>query len=250
MQKIIIKNDCDFSLEYLADDSGHIYSPYKKGFMTEHKDKDGYLKVNLSLKNKGRQHPFPVHRLILETFVPVEDMDKLQVDHIDGDKTNNNINNLRWTTCKENINNPNTLKNARANNQNGAKNLMAKFNAESILHLINDCNSGEYKQKEILEKYNINRETLRKILNRISYIQETENLVIAPNFIQDYSRDVSGEKNPKSKLTESQVLEIVDKIKQGLSYPVIAAEYNVSVSTISSIKRKKTWKELTKNIEF
>ena len=141
MQKIIIKNDCDFSLEYLADDSGHIYSPYKKGFMTEHKDKDGYLKVNLSLKNKGRQHPFPVHRLILETFVPVEDMDKLQVDHIDGDKTNNNINNLRWTTCKENINNPNKLKEMNKNSMEYLSGLSWEKTTEEFIKILDKVKS-------------------------------------------------------------------------------------------------------------
>ena len=44
-----------------------------------------------------------VHRLVLETFKPIPDYKSLVVNHIDGDKTNNNLNNLEWCTQKYNI---------------------------------------------------------------------------------------------------------------------------------------------------
>jgi len=42
-----------------------------------------------------------VHRLVLQTFNPTED-ETLMVDHIDGVKSNNKLENLRWVTAKEN----------------------------------------------------------------------------------------------------------------------------------------------------
>ena len=50
-----------------------------------------------------------VHRMVAETFIPNTD-NKPEVDHIDGNKHNNNVNNLRWVTSSENKRNTITYK--------------------------------------------------------------------------------------------------------------------------------------------
>lgn len=57
----------------------------------------GYLLVDLSTKKRGVK----VHRLVAMAFLPNPE-NKPQVNHIDGDKTNNNLNNLQWVTNGEN----------------------------------------------------------------------------------------------------------------------------------------------------
>lgn len=74
----------------------------------------GYLKITFSNKYKKEIHR--INRLEAITFglsipehlknVPIE---KLDVEHIDGNRKNNRLDNLRWTTHKENCNNPITL---------------------------------------------------------------------------------------------------------------------------------------------
>lgn len=60
----------------------------------------GYLSVMLYKNNKGRRHN--VHRLVAEAFIP--NLHNLsQVNHIDGDKTNNRVDNLEWCTQSENM---------------------------------------------------------------------------------------------------------------------------------------------------
>lgn len=66
-------------------------------------DKHGYKRVRLC-KDKA-VFSTGIHRLVMMSFCPVDDMDKLEVDHIDGDKSNNTLSNLRWVTHEENLSN-------------------------------------------------------------------------------------------------------------------------------------------------
>lgn len=65
--------------------------------------KDGYHIVSLYSKKLKRCKSLNVHRLVCLAFLKNEDL-KPQVNHIDGDKSNNSIFNLEWVTAKENIN--------------------------------------------------------------------------------------------------------------------------------------------------
>lgn len=67
------------------------------------KTKRGYLQVDLRVDNTKRA--FAVHRLVAKAFIPNPD-NKPEIDHIDGDPTNNHVWNLRWVTHAENMNNP------------------------------------------------------------------------------------------------------------------------------------------------
>lgn len=62
----------------------------------------GYHFVSLYKQGKGVQEY--VHQLVAKAFIPNPE-NKNCVDHIDNNKSNNNANNLRWVTHKENMNN-------------------------------------------------------------------------------------------------------------------------------------------------
>ena len=84
---------CKYPLRYnyYVTDDGQVWSQRTNKFLKQHKDKDGYMKVRLCCSDlePGKTHTFSVHRLIMENFKPVANMNNLQVNHIDGDKTNN-----------------------------------------------------------------------------------------------------------------------------------------------------------------
>ena len=59
--------------------------------------------VQISLFQNGKRKPVLVHRLVAENFLKNKE-NKPYVNHIDGNKLNNKMDNLEWCTCQENIN--------------------------------------------------------------------------------------------------------------------------------------------------
>lgn len=94
--------------------------------------KAGYNRVVLSLID-GSQRSFMVHRLVLMAFNPIDNYENFQVNHIDGNKLNNNISNLEWCTASENQKHAVKMGlNWRVNNQNGEKNHNAKLTKNDV----------------------------------------------------------------------------------------------------------------------
>ncbi len=77
------------------------YSVSNKGRIR--KDSTGQIMV--TSKNLGYERitiSKHVHRLVAEAFLPKDETGKTWVDHIDGNRSNNNVENLRWVTPSEN----------------------------------------------------------------------------------------------------------------------------------------------------
>jgi hypothetical protein len=77
---------------------GSVLGPKGK-FLNPWIGRGGYLKV--CLKNNGRKRWVYVHRLVCENFI-ANPLDKKEINHKDGDKLNNNSDNLEWVTRSEN----------------------------------------------------------------------------------------------------------------------------------------------------
>ena len=115
----------------------------------------GYNEVHLHKNNKTKI--YKVHRLVAQAFI--KNPNNLPcVNHIDENKTNNNVNNLEWCTYKYN-NNYGTKK-----NRQGEKN---KNENNPNSHKILCVNTGEIFEcvKFAAEKYNISRQTISHCLN-------------------------------------------------------------------------------------
>lgn len=85
-------------------------------------NKTGYCIVGLTIN--GKYKTCYVHRLVAETFIPNTD-NKICIDHINTDRTDNRAENLRWCTHKENSNNPLT-KQKMINAQKGRESLSTR----------------------------------------------------------------------------------------------------------------------------
>jgi hypothetical protein len=85
---------------YQISDSGEIFSTKTKRIIIQAFDKDGYVRT--SLYRNGKRINVKAHRLVAIAFIPNPE-NKPIINHKDGDKTNNNVENLEWCTQSENV---------------------------------------------------------------------------------------------------------------------------------------------------
>ena len=103
-----MKDVVGYEGRYRVDAVGNVYSVVSGKFLSGFLNHKGYRKVELWNEAGEKKHKF-VHRILWETYngnVPVG----FQIDHIDRDKLNNNLSNLRVVTPKENVRNSSVFK--------------------------------------------------------------------------------------------------------------------------------------------
>lgn len=96
MRNIEMKNIPNTNERYYATSDGHIYDKKRNKLVAENKCKRGWLKCHIWFNN--RRITICVHRLIMYAFVGIS---TLTVNHKDGNKENNSINNLEYMTVQE-----------------------------------------------------------------------------------------------------------------------------------------------------
>jgi hypothetical protein len=87
---------------YLIYQDGKVYDEMKQRFMCiSYASKNRKYATVAIVTNEKRTHKY-IHRLLAETFIPNPE-NKPQVNHKDGNPLNNQLDNLEWVTCKENL---------------------------------------------------------------------------------------------------------------------------------------------------
>ena len=127
------------------------------------KSKKGYLRVSLS-KNKIKFNT-SVHRLIALSFIPNPD-NKPQVNHINGIKDDNRIENLEWCTNRENI--IHAIKSNLSNFNYGEKHHSSKLSNNDVFKVRHLHKLG-LTCKELAADYNVSQTAMSKILRNITY---------------------------------------------------------------------------------
>ena len=155
--------------------------------LTPHPNGAGYLSVSLN------GHPRRIHRLIAENFIP-NPLNKPCVNHIDGNKLNNNISNLEWCTQSENV------KHAFATGLKVPANLKAEDCPWSRLcwddiHYIRDNyipRDPEFGQRALSEKFDISQQMVSSIIKNERWVDdnyEYTNKQKQTSFLYSYQLD-------------------------------------------------------------
>lgn len=77
---------------------------YRERILSLFHSRQGYVYIVLTKDNKPIREA--VHRLVAKAFISNMDKARTHIDHIDGDRANNTVLNIRWVTRAENMHNP------------------------------------------------------------------------------------------------------------------------------------------------
>lgn len=150
--------------------------PVKETVLRAAKDKKGYLRVGLSIDRK--LVTMKVHRLVAECFIE-NPYGLPQVNHKDGNKQNNNVENLEWVTNSQNILHAfkaGLIKNIygkvddKKNFPRGEKNHRSKLTYEKVNAARIKRNNGESFQS-IANEFGVCKKTIMQAIKGKTWIQ-------------------------------------------------------------------------------
>ena len=129
-------------------------------------NKNGYVQVGLS-KN-GIRKSLKVHSLVAKAFLK-EITGKKEVNHKDGNKLNNHIDNLEWCNRSENV--LHAFRSGLKTKPKGAKNGQSKITSKEVLEIrsIYKGRGNGPSLDKIAEMYNLGRSQVTRIVKRQSW---------------------------------------------------------------------------------
>jgi len=154
---------------YAITDKGEVWAYPKTSYYNFGRWKDGrFLKSWLIgngykmviLYKEGIRKNFLVHRLVAMSFVPNPNGFN-EVNHIDGDRLNNNFSNLEWVDSKSN------KKHAWEKglyNHKGSNHYLSRFTDKDIRKIRNIFNAGKMSQRSIARQYGVHQMTISHIV--------------------------------------------------------------------------------------
>lgn len=198
------------------------------------------IRNKIMIGNKNRYHrvtvrdqnnipcTVSVHRLVAELFIgPIKGF---VINHKDGNKLNNAINNLEICTIKENI--QHAFENGLAHGQKGENNGNSIITEKQVIEIYNLIKNG-FDNNYIANKYNINFRTVSLIRNG--------------NRWQHLFKKHMNKKIPSKNTKYSFIFccKVIDDILHtSMKNIEISKKYNLEPSLVSRIRSKNTWKNI------
>jgi len=148
---------------------GQLFSKRTDKVLKQYRNKKGYLVCATKIGGRlGVSVCFKLHRLVADAFIENE-YDKPVVNHKDGDKTNNKVENLEWVSHRENTNH--AYSNGLINVLKGCKKVNSKFSEDEIRFIRSKCipRHPDYGMHALARKFGVSHCTISKIFYREYY---------------------------------------------------------------------------------
>jgi len=158
--------------KYSVSSLGNVISHKKRGivedkFLKLYKLKIGYAVVNL-YDGKANADLRYIHRLVAEHFIDNTENEKC-INHLDGDKLNNRVNNLEWCSYSRNRQHAYDTGLVKPYDRGGEKNPSAKLSSKEVFKIRIEYNLGGISQRSLALKYGVSQKSIHSIVNNKSY---------------------------------------------------------------------------------
>jgi hypothetical protein len=128
-------------------------------------DKSGYIYFCLS-NDERKNFKVSAHRLVAQAFISNTDP-KLEVNHINGIKTDNRVENLEWVTHSDNI--KHSYRTGLQYPIRGGNHKLSKLTDELVLDMRYKYSTGNYTQRQLAEEFKIGTSHVHRIVNKITW---------------------------------------------------------------------------------
>lgn len=203
---------------YMVSSKGRIFSyNNKEDKLIEMKPSNNnnkkYYRLNVQNINNKRC-TISVHRAVLSSFNPIEDMYNLTVNHKDGNKSNNSLDNLEWTTNIENIHHA---------CDNGLRENSDSLTDNILLKVIEFAKQG-LSDIDISKLLSIKLESVKNIRSGHGYMKNRLKIL---NLIPI---------NKITRITDEIIIKVMELAKEGYSDIAIANELGLKYNTVKNIR--------------
>ncbi len=158
------------SLDRVIDHHGNgLFTRKRKGIILSQYEHKGYFYLTLSLNGVRKKQL--VHRVVASTFIQNPE-NKRTVNHIDGDKSNNNVDNLEWATSAENNQHAYDTGLFTTFGENQPTSILKYDEVVKIREL---HKTGKYLHRELAEMFGMSRRHIGNIVNNKRWATMDEN---------------------------------------------------------------------------
>lgn len=208
--------DTHFSVNYAVSNTGLVKNKKTGKLLKPTKSKCGYFYVSLTRAHRKKK----VHRLVITAFLG-ESEDRKSINHKNGIKTDNNLENLEWVTPKEN-----SIHSARVLNKNvGEACALSLLSSDEVMNIREMWNNGA-SLVHISKNYCTKKANIHAIVSGKTWTH----LPVLPR----------GNRRFHGKITIDKIVSIKKDLSSGILYQKeIAEKYGVDPSTVSNIKTNK-----------
>lgn len=164
-----MKDVIDYEDLFSISITGELFSKRSNRFLKKTVGSNGYYTIATKIGGRsGKDICFKLHRLVAKAYIP-NPLNLPEVNHKDGNKLNNNLDNLEWVSHKDNMAHASTLgltnympRDNRVASTSYSKCILTENNVSEICSLYNEG----FTQEAIAESFSISRSAIYHILRK------------------------------------------------------------------------------------